>query len=170
MSEVVSADQILDTRGVKRDLGAFVVGAAFDRTGFACAFALGDGSLRIAPSGDAQWASVAAHDGAVLSLAAGAVGRSWASGGDDGRFVLVNADGTTTEIAKFGMKWVEKVAAHADAKAGRLACAVGKRVHVFWLSGFIFFGSSNGLFERIKRVIEGQLEKPVGSALPRRCG
>jgi sulfate permease, SulP family len=30
----------------------------------------------------------------------------------------------------------------------------GKRVHVFWLSGFIFFGSSNGLFERIKRVID----------------
>ena len=135
MSEVVSADQILDTRGVKRDLGAFVVGAAFDRTGFACAFALGDGSLRIVPSGDAQWASVAAHDGAVLSLAAGAVGRSWASGGDDGRFVLVIADGTTTEIAKFGMKWVEKVAAHADAKAGRLACAVGKRVHVFDATG-----------------------------------
>jgi SulP family sulfate permease len=38
----------------------------------------------------------------------------------------------------------------------------GKRVHVFWLSGFIFFGSSNGLFERIKRVIEGQQDKPVG--------
>jgi SulP family sulfate permease len=37
----------------------------------------------------------------------------------------------------------------------------GKRVHVFWLSGFIFFGSSNGLFERIKRVIEGQEDKPV---------
>lgn len=131
MSEVVSADQILDTRGVKRDLGAFVVAAAFDRTGFACAFALGDGSVWIAPSGDAQWASVAAHDGAVLSLAAGAVGRAWVSGGDDGRFVAVNADGTVIEIAKFGMKWVEQVAAHADAKAGRVACAVGKRVHVF---------------------------------------
>jgi len=38
----------------------------------------------------------------------------------------------------------------------------GERVHVFWLSGFIFFGSSNGLFERIKRAIEAQREKPVG--------
>ena len=37
----------------------------------------------------------------------------------------------------------------------RLLREEGKRVHVFWLSGFIFFGSSNGLFERIKRVIEG---------------
>ena len=44
----------------------------------------------------------------------------------------------------------------------RLLREEGKRVHVFWLSGFIFFGSSNGLFERIRRVIEAQREKPVG--------
>jgi SulP family sulfate permease len=44
----------------------------------------------------------------------------------------------------------------------RLLRAEGKRVHVFWLSGFIFFGSSNGLFERIKRVIEAQSDQPVG--------
>jgi sulfate permease, SulP family len=47
-------------------------------------------------------------------------------------------------------------------EASRLLREEGKRVHVFWLSGFIFFGSSNGLFERIKRVIEGQQDKPVG--------
>lgn len=44
----------------------------------------------------------------------------------------------------------------------RLLHEEGKRVHVFWLSGFIFFGSSNGLFERIKGVIEKQKDKPVG--------
>jgi SulP family sulfate permease len=44
----------------------------------------------------------------------------------------------------------------------RLLREEGKRVHVFWLSGFIFFGSSNGLFERIKRAIESQRDKPVG--------
>ena len=44
----------------------------------------------------------------------------------------------------------------------RLLREEGKRVHVFWLSGFIFFGSSNGLFERIKRAIEAQGDKPVG--------
>jgi SulP family sulfate permease len=44
----------------------------------------------------------------------------------------------------------------------RLLHEEGKRVHVFWLSGFIFFGSSNGLFERIKRVIHEQTDKPVG--------
>jgi sulfate permease, SulP family len=44
----------------------------------------------------------------------------------------------------------------------RLLREEGRRMHVFWLSGFIFFGSSNGLFERIKRAIEVQREKPVG--------
>jgi SulP family sulfate permease len=44
----------------------------------------------------------------------------------------------------------------------RLLREEGKRLHVFWLSGFIFFGSSNGLFERIKRVIEAQRDQPVG--------
>jgi len=38
----------------------------------------------------------------------------------------------------------------------------GKRIHVFWLSGFIFFGSSNGLFERIKTAIDAQQDEPVG--------
>jgi SulP family sulfate permease len=44
----------------------------------------------------------------------------------------------------------------------RLLREEGVRLHVFWLSGFIFFGSSNGLFERIRRVIDSQDEKPVG--------
>jgi sulfate permease, SulP family len=44
----------------------------------------------------------------------------------------------------------------------RLLRQEGARVHVFWLSGFIFFGSSNGLFERIRRAIDAQEEKPIG--------
>jgi sulfate permease, SulP family len=44
----------------------------------------------------------------------------------------------------------------------RLLRQEGQRVHVFWLSGFIFFGSSNGLFERIRRAIDAQDEKPIG--------
>jgi SulP family sulfate permease len=31
----------------------------------------------------------------------------------------------------------------------------GDRIHVFWLSGFIFFGSSNGVFESIRDAIQG---------------
>lgn len=37
----------------------------------------------------------------------------------------------------------------------------GAEIHVFWLSGFIFFGSSNGLFEYVRRCIEGQTAPPV---------
>ena len=37
----------------------------------------------------------------------------------------------------------------------------GKRLHVLWLSGFIFFGSSNVIFERIRQVIEQQRDRPV---------
>ena len=44
----------------------------------------------------------------------------------------------------------------------RLLREEGERLHVFWLSGFIFFGSSNGLFERIRRAIDAQDEKPIG--------
>jgi sulfate permease, SulP family len=44
----------------------------------------------------------------------------------------------------------------------RLLREEGARLHVFWLSGFIFFGSSNGLFERIRRCIDAQREKPIG--------
>lgn len=47
----------------------------------------------------------------------------------------------------------------------RLLREEGGRVHVFWLSGFIFFGSSNGLFERIRREIDAVREKPVGYVL-----
>jgi sulfate permease, SulP family len=47
----------------------------------------------------------------------------------------------------------------------KLLSEEGARVHVFWLSGFIFFGSSNGLFERIRRVIDQQTDKPVGFVL-----
>ena len=47
----------------------------------------------------------------------------------------------------------------------RLLREEGERVHVFWLSGFIFFGSSNGLFEYIRKAIDAQHEKPVGYVL-----
>ena len=110
-------------------LGAFVVGAAYDKSG-TCAFALGDGSLRIAAKGRA-WIPVAAHDGAVLELVADGRPAGWVTGGDDGKFLRISTDGTVSGIAEFGMmKWVEHVAAHSDGK-GVLACSVGKTVHVF---------------------------------------
>lgn len=127
MSEALDRPFLLDTRGTKQELGAFVVGAAFDAAGTA-AFALGDGSLRLAVPG--AWTTVAAHDGAVLALAAD-TRPGFVTGGDDGRFVRTAPDGTVVELARFGSKWVEHVASFSDGKAGVLACTVGKAAHVF---------------------------------------
>ncbi len=53
---------VLDDRGTTRELDAFVVAAAW--AGDTPAFALGDGRLVM------DWQDIAAHDGAILALAA----------------------------------------------------------------------------------------------------
>ncbi len=129
MSQTVSPDHLLQTRGIQADLGAFVVGAAFDRTGAIAAFGLGDGTVRLLDG--AAWTIVPAHDGGVLSLASGTTPASFLSGGDDGRLVRSGHDGKASELAGFGMKWVEHVVSFADAKTQTIACSVGKLVHLF---------------------------------------
>ena len=132
MNDTDAADFLLDSRGTARELGAWVVGAAFARDGKSLGFALGDGTLRIArpaePDGD--WASVDAHPGgACLALAVDCGPAGYLTGGDDGRLVATGADGAATEIAKLGaMKWVEHVAAH---ESGLRAASVGKQLHLF---------------------------------------
>ena len=116
----------LDERTIGQEFGEFVVAASF--VGHDAAFALGDGTVRIA-SMDGAWRTVEAHDGAVLSMVA--TGADWLTGGDDGAFRRVAADGAVSDVARFKGKWVEQVAAFSDAKAPLVACAVGKIVHVF---------------------------------------
>lgn len=140
MSQTVAPDFLLTTRGVQRELGAFVVGTTFNRAGTAVAFALGDGSLRLVTLADpAEWREVAVHDGAILRLDQDADTDGFITGGDDGRFCRISAAGEVTEIANFGMKWVEQIASYAPEKGdkgkGLLACAVGKFVHVFDTDG-----------------------------------
>ena len=115
MPETLSADHILYSRGVKQDLGAFVVAIAFDRGGSIAGFALGDGTLRLARRGEAEWRRVEVHDGATLSLAADAVPGGFVSGGDDGRFARIGSDGAVETVASFGLKWVERTASFVDA-------------------------------------------------------
>ena len=135
MSTTTAETSLLETRGTARDLGAHVVAAAFDGAGTQAAWALGDGTLRVATLADAaDWSCVAAHDGAVLALAASPGGGGFVSGGDDGRFVRVDGAGVH-EIAAFGGKWVEQAAGFADGKSGVLACAAGKFVHLFSAAG-----------------------------------
>ena len=128
MSQAISPDHLLDTRGTHAAFDAFVVAAAFDRSGVP-GFALGDGTIRTRRDG--AWQSIAAHGGGALALAPDVLAAGFVSGGDDGRLVRTGADGAVTELAVFGRKWVEHVAAFADAKSGLLACAVGRQVHVF---------------------------------------
>jgi WD40 repeat protein len=133
MSQTITPDTMLETRGASQQLGAYVVAVAFERGGARAAFALGDGTLRIAPKGGTEWTTTAAHDGAALSLAADAAETGWISGGDDGKCLRVGAE--AKEIASFGSKWVEHVASFSDAKSRLVACAVGKFVHLFDTTG-----------------------------------
>jgi WD40 repeat protein len=133
MNETIIADFLIDHRGVTRELGAFVVAARFDRAGRTAAFALGDGTLRLVDLADREtWREVAVHDGATLALVADAGARGFVSGGDDGAFRRVAADDSVSDLARFGMKWVEQVASHPGDKGhGLLACTVGKQVNLF---------------------------------------
>src|SRR5271157_2227056 len=132
MSQTV-AKFLLETRGVQRELDAFVVAACFDRTGGTACFALGDGSLRLVGVADKEtWRRIDVHDGATLALAPDALPTGFVSGGDDGKFRRVGNDGAVSDIADFRMKWVEHVASHPGEKGrGLIACAVGKLIHLF---------------------------------------
>jgi WD40 repeat protein len=125
---------LLATRGLSRDLGAFVVAARFSRDGKTAGFALGDGSIWT--FGGAVWTQTGVHDGAILAFAADPAGQGFVSGGDDGQVRRISADGQVTDIASFGMKWVEHVATHAmDKGKGLIAASAGKVVRLFDQAG-----------------------------------
>ena len=131
MSETASPDFLLETRGIHRALEAFVVATAFD--GPQAAFALGDGTLRIA-AGE-EWRTITAHDGAILALSPHPRG-GFVTGGDDGKLRHTDPLGEIAEIAAFGSKWVEHVAAHiGDKGRGLIACSVGRAAHVYDAAG-----------------------------------
>jgi WD40 repeat protein len=139
MSQLATPDHLLQTRGITRDLDAFIVAAAFARNGEQAGFALGDGTLALAPRDGREWRRAEAHDGAILALAADCAPAGFVTGGDDGALRRIGADGAVTEVAALGGKWVEQVASFSpDSRgkgAGLLACAAGKTVHVFDAAG-----------------------------------
>jgi WD40 repeat protein len=130
VSAAATADALLDERGVQKHFDAYVVAAAFDRAGRA-AFALGDGTVWLADRGETEWKSVAAHDGAALALAADFGPDGFLSGGDDGAFLRIGPDGAVSDVAAFGMKWVEHVTSFSDGRAQLRACTVGKRIYLY---------------------------------------
>ncbi|MBI1211490.1 MAG: WD40 repeat domain-containing protein [Alphaproteobacteria bacterium] len=100
---------------------AFVVGCVFDGDG-TCAFALGDGSLRLVDS-QGTVKEVTPHNGACLSLVAHPKS-GFVTGGDDGRLVHTSDEGASVELAKTRGKWIEQVAVAPD--TGLIAYAAGK--------------------------------------------
>ncbi len=124
-----TADALLSERGRTETHDAWVIAALPLADGIA-AFALADGRVRfLGPDGAAR--SVALHEGALLAAVPDIAG-GVLSGGDDGRLVAVTADGPAQEIARFGAKWVEHLAAHPGArgKGAWRAAGVGREVHL----------------------------------------
>jgi WD40 repeat protein len=107
----------------------FVTADAVDAGSRTDACALGSGKLRLVdfdkPQAHAA-RTAAAHDGAVLALAADPRG-GFVSGGDDGRVVRTALDGTTAELKRFAGQWVGHVACLDD---GRIAAAIGRTVQL----------------------------------------
>jgi WD40 repeat protein len=137
MSVSSRAGFLLQSRGTCHDLDAFVVAARFSRDNRTAGFALGDGTVRLAPlRSPGDWTSVTVHDGAVLDFAADPTGDGFISSGDDGKLRRIGAGGSVSDIADFGMKWVEHVATFSlDKGKGLIAASVGKLVRLFDQSG-----------------------------------
>ncbi|MDX6622043.1 MAG: hypothetical protein QOK36_4429, partial [Gaiellales bacterium] len=143
MSQTADAAFLLNSRGTSRDLDGFVVAARFSRDGQRAGFALGDGTVHIAGLGvSTDWTAAPVHDGAVLAFAPDPTGDGFISGGDDGKLRRVAGDGTVSEVASFGMKWVEHVATYAasdkgpsDKAKGLIAASAGKMLRLFDQSG-----------------------------------
>lgn len=134
MSQTKKAEFLVETRGAQRVLDAFVVAARFSRDGRTVAFAMGDGTTRLAAvaNSSAEWLSVPVHDGATLCLVPDTNPGGFLSGGDDGALRRIAPGGEVSDIAGFGMKWVEQLASHAlDKGKGLIAAGVGKSVHLF---------------------------------------
>jgi WD40 repeat protein len=134
MSQTRKAEFLVETRGEQRMLDAFVVAARFSRDGRTVAFGMGDGTTRLvaAANPSAEWHAVEVHDGATLCLTPDTGPSGFLSGGDDGSLRRIAAIGEVSDIASFGMKWVEQLASHAlDKGKGLIAAGVGKSVHLF---------------------------------------
>jgi WD40 repeat protein len=142
MSQTAEASFLLKSRGVSRNFDAFVVATRFSRDGRRAGFALGDGTVQLVVVESVEdWTSAVVHDGAILAFAADPTGDGFISGGDDGKLRRIGGDGSVTDVASFGMKWVEHVATFAPDKgaqgksSGLIAASAGKIVRLFDQSG-----------------------------------
>ena len=115
----------LEGRGKELEINAPVTGAVTIPEAVVAGF--GDGTVRFFRS-DETPKIINAHNGVVLSIATN--GSEVFTGGDDGRFLQISPDGTIKEIASFGTRWVDTVAATKDS----VVCSSGKNAYL-WSSG-----------------------------------
>ena len=108
--------------------GAFVVEAAF--LGDTAAFALGDGTVRLAAGVAAEAAAV--HSGAILVATRTLDGKALLTGGDDGQVARTDAGGTVARIGEIPRKWIDHVAA---GPGGAVAFAAGRQAVVRFADG-----------------------------------
>lgn len=107
---------------------AFVVDCAF--LGHAAAFALGDGTVRLASGVAAE--SVPVHSGAILAAARSLDGKTLITGGDDGTVARVDATGKVERAGEIPKKWIDHVAAGPN---GAIAFAAGRQAIVRFADG-----------------------------------
>ena len=115
----------LEGRGEKLEINAPVTGAVTIPEAVVAGF--GDGTVRFFRS-DETPKIIDAHNGVDLCIATN--GSEVFTGGDDGRFLQISPDGTIKEIASFGTRWVDTVAATKD----NMVCSSGKNAYL-WSSG-----------------------------------
>src|SRR5262245_13676147 len=108
--------------------GAFVAESAF--LGDTAAFALGDGTVRLASGVAAE--TVPVHSGAILAATRSVDGKAVITGGDDGLVALTDARGKVERIAEMPRKWIDHVAA---GPSGVLAFAAGRQASVRLANG-----------------------------------
>jgi len=108
-----------------------VAACAFNRDGTLAAYALGDGAVRLLPAevdAAAPDAQPPVHSGAVLCLIGDPAGDGFISGGDDGRLLRVNTDGTAAELLNQKGRWIEHLAQHRASSA--IAASAAKNAYV----------------------------------------
>ncbi|MEP4197005.1 MAG: WD40 repeat domain-containing protein [Aliishimia sp.] len=128
----------LEQRGERFSFGVPVTGAV--SVGDHVAVSFGDGRVCFFhPENPVK--TVDAHRGVVLCIAAD--GDHVLTGGDDGRFLRVSSGGDLEELAQFGTRWVDCVAA----SDGYRACSSGRQAHV-WVSG----DAKATIFEHVSTV------------------
>ncbi|MEM8976688.1 MAG: WD40 repeat domain-containing protein [Pseudomonadota bacterium] len=115
----------LERRGERFAFGAPVTGAVTAQGAVVVSF--GDGMVRFFRADEKPF-EVQAHQGVVLCIVAD--GNHVLTGGDDGRCLRISPEGKIEELASFGTRWVDCVAA----SHGHRACSSGRAVHL-WAAG-----------------------------------